>query len=118
MFDQSGHRRRCHRRGRRRRSGRRDRDRPSAIEAGGWGDCSLVCTSWCVLFFYTYLSCMHVPVWVRGICLETVETILVAGLQFSRAPLLKLVETIPLRWVSVLQALTIMAETLRQALCR
>src|SRR4051812_5048355 len=60
-------------------------------------------------FFFTCLSCMHVPVWVRGICLGTVETIPIVGLQFSRAPLLKLVETIPLRWVSVLQALDIIA---------
>src|SRR4051812_38042398 len=37
-------------------------------------------------YFSTCLFCMHVPVWVRGICLRTVETIPVVGLQFSRPP--------------------------------
>src|SRR4051812_22688581 len=41
---------------------------------------------------------------VCGIYLVNVEMILVAGLQFFRAPLLELVETILFHWVSVLQA--------------
>ena len=104
-FDQSGRRRRC----RRHRPGWRARKRPLPVEAGGWGYRPSTCTSWCVLLFFTCPSCMHVPVWVRGICLGTVETIPVLGIQFSRAPLLELVETIPLRWVSVLQASNIAA---------
>src|SRR5438034_672298 len=68
------------------------------------------------LYVSLLLACAYLGMWCFAWGL--LRRSLLLGLQFSRAPMLQLVETTLLRWVSVLQARDHMVEMLHQDSCK